>query len=141
MKVFTLALLIGFISVFFLSMTPLSHGFETKHLSVDCIFAAQHESYCPQGVIDHIAAWKSVFMNMLPVASVVLVLGAVLIMQTTAPFLQRRWLLHKIPIATFMQQQRLRLYGFDYRAWQDLFSRGILNPKLFNFLNKNHIFY
>ena len=131
MKVFTLALLIGFISVFFLSMTPLSHGFETKHLSVDCIFAAQHESYCPQGVIDHIAAWKSVFMNMLPVASMVLVLGAVLIMQTTAPFLLRRWLLHAIPIATFLLQLELRLYCYTYRAWQDLFACGILHPRHF----------
>lgn len=131
MKVFTVMMMLGYITLMLASLLPVGHGFDPKHGTVDCVFSTQHESYCPHGVIDHITAWKSVFINMLPVGSVVLVLAAVLLIQTTAPFLLRRWLLHSIPITPFIRQLELRMYSFTYRAWQDLFARGILHPKLF----------
>lgn len=131
MKVLTLALLGGFIGLMFLSLFSVGHSVDTKHGSVDCIFATQSETICSTGVLDHIGAWKSVFVNMLPTVSVVLLVGVIAIFNTVPPHLCRRRQLHTIPITQLFRQFQLRLYTFVYRTHQELFARGILHPKLF----------
>ena len=131
MKLLTLALLGGFIGLMFLSLSSIGHSVDTKHGSVDCIFATQSEAICSTGALDHIGAWKSVFVNMLPIAFVVLLVGVIAILITVTPHLCRRWQLHTIPSTQFFRQFQLRLYTFVYRTHQELFARGILHPKLF----------
>ena len=78
---------------------------------------------------DHLAAWKSVFQAVAPtIVLLIAAAGAVALAVTVAPHLftsKRR------PVPILPRLLRERTYSFSYRPLQELFSSGILHPKVF----------
>lgn len=95
----------------------------------DCPFMERGEVICPMNLADHIGAWKSAFLSTAPTLTLLLaVAGIAVFVASVAPNLLR-----KIQYASPPSQRWLevRTYTFSYRPLQELFSNGILHPKLF----------
>lgn len=129
MKV-TAALILAFLlGAMFVSLFHMSMGMDMHGGVGDCPFMAHEEVICPMDLADHLAAWKSVFQVAAP--TIVLLLaaaGALALVFSAAPHLYTRKL-RLIPV--LYRQLRERIYAFSYRPLQELFSNGILHPKLF----------
>lgn len=131
MQVRIVALLLGFIGLMVLSLLSVGHHMDMTHGTTDCAFASQHENVCPMSVLDHIGAWKSIFMSTVPLLFTVFLVGTVTMAAGIAPYLLRKIRLHTIPVSPRFHQLSVTLYSYIYRALQELFARGILHPKLF----------
>lgn len=102
----------------------------TAHMDMShCPFMSHEEVLCPMSLVDHVAAWKSAFLAVAPTIVFLLSLvgGTVLIIACAPNLLVSRY----IPIPIYRWVLRERVYNFSYRRWQELFARGILNPKVF----------
>jgi len=95
----------------------------------DCPLMVHGEVLCAMNVVDHIGAWQSVFLAVVPtfLLTIFAIVSAV-ILCTTAPHL-----LTRLSTSLFwsFRYVRERLYTFPYRPLQELFAKGILHPKLF----------
>jgi len=128
MKLITHSILTIVLGTMFLSLFHMAVGMNMHAGMSDCPFMSHEEVICPMDVADHLNAWKSVFLAIAP--SVILLFslaGAALLFVTKAPHLTRKILLSTtIVLKTFADQIAL----FITRAWQELFSNGVLNPKV-----------
>lgn len=118
-----ITLLLGamFVSLFHMSGSMDAHGGMS-----DCPFMVHEEAICPMNLSDHLSAWKSAFLAVMP--AIVLLLVGALGFALVAPFL----LLQRLqPIPIQKRELRERTYSFSYRPLQELFSNGILHPKIF----------
>ena len=111
----------------FLSLFSMSMGTSMAESS-GCLFSTVEGSVCAMDVSDHLTVWKDIFLAVVP--SILLVIaGAVLVSAiATVPRLfvtKLRCLLSR----NIMSPPRL--YTYCYRPLQELFSAGILHPKLF----------
>ena len=112
-----------FVSLFHMSQMDMHGGMS------DCPFMAHEEVICPMNLTDHIAAWKSAFLAVAPTLTLLFaVAGVALFIANFAPdfFTPKRK-----PIPILHRQLRERTYSFACRPLQDLFSNGILHPKVF----------
>lgn len=122
----TLSILLGamFVSLFHMSM-----DMDMVASGSDCMFMSHQETICPMSVADHLGAWQSAFQAVAPSFVLLLVtLGAVAVVATTFPQLLTS---KPKPIPILQRQLRERTYAFSYRPLQELFSKGILHPKVF----------
>lgn len=92
----------------------------------DCPFMSHEEIMCPMNLADHLGTWKSVFMTIAPSLSLLLV-TAVLLGISVAPNVLRNF---KYLLQHWQRRFRIRVHTFSYRPLQELFSNGILHPKL-----------
>lgn len=129
MKAFAGIILTCLLGAMFVSLFHMSTGMDMTSSMSGCPFMAHDEVLCPMDLADHIGFWKSVFLAVAP--TIVLLLaaaGAVVLVLSVAPHLfSSRYK----PILILGRQLRERTYTFSYRPFQDLFSDGILHPKLF----------
>jgi len=101
----------------------MSHGMS------DCPFMSHEEVICPMNLGDHIGAWKSVFLSIAPTLTLLLaVAGVAVFIASIAPNLLRKIHYASPPLCRWLQT---RTYTFSYRPLQELFSNGILHPKLY----------
>lgn len=122
----TLTLVLGtmFISLFHMSM-----GMDMSGGMTDCPFMSHEEVICPMSLVDHIGAWQSVFLAVVPALTLLLAATSIAVLVAAiAPNLLKKS--RHIP-APSCRLFRARTYTFSYRPYQELFSSGILNPKLF----------
>jgi hypothetical protein len=78
---------------------------------------------------DHIGAWKSVFASVAPTLTLLLaVIGVAVSIASIAPNLLRRI---QYPSPPLCRWKEARIYTFSYRPLQELFSNGVLHPKLY----------
>jgi len=122
----TLALVLGtmFISLFHMSM-----GMDMSGGMTDCPFMEHGEVICPMNLTDHMEAWKSVFLSLVPTLTLLLAAaGMAVFVASVAPNLLRRISYSSSPRHRLL---RYKTYNFSYRPLQELFSAGILHPKLF----------
>lgn len=113
----------------FFSLFHLSMGMEMSGGMTGCPFAAHEEVVCSMNLVDHIGAWKSVFLAVSPaVLLLATIVGAAFITVSVAPNLLQRIRYLYFRTHTFRSEE---LYSFSVRPLQELFSRGILHPKLF----------
>jgi len=128
MKVIGVTILLFFISSMFVSLFHMSHMDMQAGMS-DCPFMSHAEVMCPMKLLDHVSAWKTAFLSVVPELTLLLVaIGFGVLLASVAPNLLRRI----VYVSTQVSQQILqRIYTFVYRPLQELFSRGILNPKLY----------
>lgn len=123
-----LAIFLGlmFISLFHMP-TPMNMGH--GHGMSDCPSQSQG-ALCSMHLTAHVDAWKTVFANIV-VASFMIVLGfvATILIISTPPHLPGRMILHLI-LAHRYQRSRMTTTHI-VRPLQELFSRGILHPKVF----------
>ena len=95
----------------------------------NCPFMTHEQTLCSMNMLQHVAAWKEAFIAIVPAIFSLFVATAVLfIVRSRSPYLRTR--MSYTPIF-FLKKIRERLYLFTYRHLQDLFSNGILHPKLF----------
>lgn len=128
MKIFGAILIAIVAGTMFLSLFHMSMGMDMSGGMTDCPFASQGEVICSMNIVDHLGAWKAMFLSTVPTVLFLLV-GALLISAiATAPHLLTSGMKLLIVYDT---QSPIRTYTYCYRALQELFSDGILHPKLF----------
>lgn len=128
-KILAVLLLVLFMSTMFFSLFHLSMGMDMSAETSGCPFMSHEETICPMNLADHIGAWKDVFLSAVPSLALFLFAAtSVVFLISTAPNL-----LHKVrrTVSVFYKYIRELTYTFLYRLFQELFSGGILNPKLF----------
>lgn len=87
------------------------------------------ETMCPMDIVDHLGAWQSVFQAAAPSFIFLLsALAAAIVVATTFP---RIFAPRRKPIPILPRLLRERTYTFTYRPLQELFSNGVLHPKVF----------
>jgi len=122
----TLTLVLG---VMFISLFHMSMGMGMSGGMTDCPFMEHGEVICPMNVVDHMEAWKSAFLSVVPALTLLLaVAGLAVFIASVAPNLLRKIQYAAPPSSRWLQA---RTYTFSYRPLQELFSSGILHPKLF----------
>ena len=128
MKIFGAILIAIVTGTMFLSLFHMTMGMDMAGGMTDCPFASQGEVICSMSIVDHLDAWKTVFLSTIPTV-LFLLAGALLISAiAVAPHL----LVNRIRLLVLSYvQSPIRTYTYCYRALQELFSRGILHPKLF----------
>ena len=122
--------LIIFLSVLALSLFHMpTVGLDMGGATTGCPFMAHEATLCSMSVLDHVGAWKSAFLAVVPgFALLLLVLVGTIVWLAVAPNLlvkQKYWTL------PLRKKISARIYTFSYRPLQELFSSGILHPKLF----------
>lgn len=125
----TIIFILLFLGTMFFSLFHMSMGMDMSAGMTDCPFMANSEVICAMNVSDHIGAWKSVFLSTVSTLTMLLaVAGVAVFIASVAPNLLR-----KIDYASPSLQRwlEIRTYSFSYRPLQELFSNGILHPKLF----------
>lgn len=128
MKIFGAILITIVTGIMFLSLFHMSMGMDMTGDMTDCPFASQTKVICPMDIADHLSAWKSMFLSTIPTV-LFLLAGALLVTAiTTAPHL---WVRGMSLLVVYFIQSPIRTYSHCYRALQELFSNGILHPKLF----------
>lgn len=128
-KLIGIALIVVFTSVLFLSLFNLPMmDMDMASNSSGCPFMTHEATLC-LNVLDHVGAWKSAFLAAVPGFTLLLsILATAVVLLTIAPNLLTRQT-YRIPLPSrdFVE----RVYTFSYRPLQELFSSGILHPKLF----------
>lgn len=119
-----------FLSVMFLSLFHMPVGMDMSgSMSSDCPFMSHEEVICSMSTLDHLTAWKSAFMAILPSLTLLLLaIAAVALVLSVAPNLFQRQK-YRLTLPTHYLKERT--YSYSYRPLQELFSNGILHPKLF----------
>ncbi len=129
MKVISSLVLTFLLGAMFVSLFHMSMGTDMTGGMTDCPFMAHEEVICPMNLADHIGAWKSVFLSTIPTLTFLLAIaGVAIFVASVAPNL-----LYKIRYTSppRLRWLEVRTYTFSYRPLQELFSNGILHPKLF----------
>lgn len=130
MKILAGTILALFLGLMFVSLFNMSGALEMSHGMSDCPSMADQEVICAMNLGEHIGAWKAVFFSLIPPAFVLLLsLGVSVLIIVRAPHLLKSRLLFKIPI--HWSQLQCKTYTYTIRPLQELFSNGILHPKLF----------
>ena len=94
-----------------------------------CPFSSHEETVCPMNLMDHIGAWKDMFVAVVPGFLLLMAAASLLAVAVSlAPNLLKQQLYF---IATYRKCIHARVDIFIHKFWQELFSNGILNPKLF----------
>ena len=128
-KILSVVLLTFFLGTMFFSLFHMSMGMDMSGGMTDCPFMSHGEVVCPMNFADHVGAWKSAFSSIVPILTIVFTLVGTLTLATAiAPNLMLRV---KFFVRILYKQILERTYTFSHRPLQELFSSGILNPKLF----------
>ncbi len=124
-KLISAALSFIFVSVFFFSLFHVSIGEEMS----GCMFMSHEEILCATDVLNHFDAWKSAFLATITFSGLLLsVLSTFFVFKAIPPNL----ILPKKFLDNLFFHQSINLVPlFSYRPLQELFSSGILHPKLF----------
>jgi hypothetical protein len=129
MKLVGNIIMVTVLGTMFLSLFHMSMGMDMHGGMTDCPFVVHDEVICPMDLADHLVAWKSVFTAVSPTLLLLLGLtGFVALVASVAPNLLRKISYASPPIQRWLE---VRTYTFSYRPLQELFSNGILHPKLF----------
>jgi hypothetical protein len=98
-------------------------GTMDHHEMSGCPFMPGEQAICQMDAFDHISAWQSTFAAVLPTVLILVIIAAAIILTW------RHWYPppDSIPILTFYQR---RAETTIVSLYQELFSSGILNPKI-----------
>jgi len=123
------ALLITIVAgTMFFSLFHMSMGMDMTSGMTNCPFMSRGEVVCPMNISDHLGAWKAMFVSTIPTV-LFLLAGALLVSAiATAPYLVASKIKRLI---VYYLQPPIQTYTYCHRALQELFSSGILHPKLF----------
>ena len=131
-RLVTALLALLFIGVMFGGLFHMSAGMDmgSDGNMSGCPFMSHEETLCSMSVFDHLGVWQSNFLAVVPM--ITLLLGALVVtavLLSVAPHLifSNRRLLHE----TFVLNKNREVLSFPQRSLQELFSNGILHPKLF----------
>lgn len=96
---------------------------------IGCPYMTHEEVLCSMSVFDHIGSWQSAFSAVIPSLTLLLsaLVAAVLILSVAPNLLLK----HKFREPPLSRELLHRTYSYSSRPLQELFSNGILHPKLF----------
>jgi len=116
---FGLALLV-YVTVAIFSFIHIAHMAEMNMPMENCPFAAGEHSFCQMSITEHIRTWEELLQAVVPAFKILTLGSALLVLFSFGYFSLRiaRFLL-------YLKRERLRIYSL----YQQLFARGILNPK------------
>ena len=129
-KVVTAILTILFLGVMFGGLFNMSMGMNMTGDMSGCPFMEHGEVLCSMSVFDHFDAWETAFMAIVPTLTVFLsALAAVVVTLAVAPnlVLTQKFLASRV----FVRSRITQIFSHSVRPLQELFSNGILHPKLF----------
>lgn len=130
MKVVAGIILTFLLGAMFVGLFNLSAGMDMSGSMEDCQYMSHEEVVCPMTLLGHLDVWKSSFMaTLLPLLLLYFAAGALVGAVSVAPNLLLRKYIFRICIC--YARLRERTYAFSSRFFQELFSSGILHPKLF----------
>jgi hypothetical protein len=128
-KILSFTILTFFLGTMFFSLFHMSMGMDMSGGMTDCPFMSHEEVICQMNLADHIGAWKSVFLSVVPTITLLLaVAGVAVFIASIAPNLLRKIHYASPPLCRGLQT---KTYTFSYRPLQELFSSGVLHPKLY----------
>ena len=110
----------------FLSLFHAVSGLQMGDAMDDCPLMAQEEVVCAMSAGEHLAAWKSLFLSILPSLLLLVTVAHVL---AVGDLHQLRIRVFHIPIVRALRPLHISLRLYWYLSI--LFARGILHPKLF----------
>lgn len=112
-------------------LLPMSIDMSRMESDANCPFGGHSVSMCQMNPMEHIQEWQSMF-TMLPVKSVLTLLFAILALIAIRTLkLRIKVPLPELPSLLF-KNHSVRTNNFRRRSFLiDVFSRGILHPKLF----------
>lgn len=96
----------------------------------DCPLMSHGEVLCSMSVFDHFGAWKDAFTAIAPTfLTLLVILAAVAVAISIAPnlALPQKLLYTRLQVSNIVD----RIFKHSVRPLQELFSNGILHPKLF----------
>ena len=127
-----ISLTLGVVAFLLIGSLGLSHfamtmGMDGKMSAADCPFM----SICTMSPLEHIATWQSMFASIPPQQSSTLALLFVISITLAGLF----WITYIFPLLENQKHRPRNYYTEEYILVpipvQELFSSGILNPKLF----------
>ena len=128
-KILSFTLLTFFLGAMFFSLFHMSMGMDMSGGMTDCPFMAHEEVICQMNLADHIGAWKSAFLSAVPALTLLIAAaGVAIFVASVAPNLLRKINYASPPLCRWLKD---KTYTFSYRPLQELFSNGILHPKLY----------
>jgi|GEM_PF-281210 len=128
-KIASIATLTIFLGALFASLFHMSTGMNMTGDMTDCPFMEGGEVLCQMNLADHMGAWKDAFVSAIPtIVTLLVATGAIVFVASANPFFFGS---NRKPIPIRLNAHHPRTYSFSYRPLQELFSSGILHPKLF----------
>lgn len=128
-KLLSVFVLVVFLGTMFFTLFHMSMGMDMSEGMAGCPFMSHEQVICPMNLADHIGAWESAFVAIVPTLILLIaILGSVAFIISIAPNLIRKIRYLSLPLNRCFHK---RTYAFSYRPLQELFSSGILHPKLF----------
>ena len=117
----------AFVAVSFLALTHFGMSMDGEMDMSDCPFMTEMV-ICDMGVLDHLSSWQSIFSNV--VIPEIIILALLFLAIIWVPY----WTQFQ-PVSKDFLIQRLQPSAYTRSLiptlFQYLFSKGILNPKLF----------
>ena len=124
-----IVILLIFLGAMFGGLYHMTMGMDIAGEESDCLFMTAKEKLCSMSLSEHFVVWQSVFTAIIPGLLLLLVAFAVIaVVMSIAPHLLIRKLCELSTLAREIQE---RMHSFSWRYLQELFSDGILHPKLF----------
>lgn len=123
-------LAIVFLSVTSFGLFYMSAGMKMTSGTPDCPFMTHGETLCAMSIVDHISAWQSTFLAVIP-AFLLLILAATGAVTLYTKRTLRLFIKLSNRILLRFKYSINRVHTFPPRSLQELFSNGILHPKLF----------
>ncbi|MCB9815817.1 hypothetical protein H6786_00340 [Candidatus Nomurabacteria bacterium] len=119
-----------FVSVLFLSLFQMPMGMDMTTGASGCPFMSHGEEVlCSMNTLEHLSAWQSAFTAIVPTFGLLtLTVVSILLLASVAPNLLSTPRFSEPSSPRYLREQ---IYTFSYRPLQELFSSGILHPKLF----------
>jgi hypothetical protein len=128
-KITTITLVLFFIGAMFGGLFHISTGTDMSEDMMGCPFVSGQEAVCTMVVTDHISAWQATFMAVIPAFSLFMLgaVGAVIVYSSAAHLFIKL----SSGLLLLFRYCINKVYTFPRRPLQELFSNGILHPKLF----------
>lgn len=127
--IISMSIIAVFVSVFVLSLFAMPPAMDMSMVGGGCPFMSGENTLCTMSSTDHIDAWKSAFLSIS--TSLMYILITIVMLVLIVSIAPNVFLKPLNVLSVFLTHICERLYTFSYRALQELFSQGILNPKLF----------
>lgn len=117
-----------FASVFLASLFTFSGDMNGHATMSDCLFTSQSDTVCAMDMVAHITAWETAFMAIVVLGT--FYIGRIRSVFYVSPF---SFLSHIVPKQAPIDCSVLeRSQCSIHKPFQELFSKGILHPKLFS---------
>jgi hypothetical protein len=129
-RLFVGLLTLLFLGVMFGGLFHMSTGMDMSVGTTGCPLMAHEETLCAMGLFEHFGEWKSHFLAITPALGLLLgSLAAAAVLLSVAPHL--RFIKKRLSRQRIVLHTKRENLCFPWRSLQELFSSGILHPKLF----------